>query len=127
MSDEILDYARALREHPQKVSRQVRGIMAKKLDAAATQVRDEFLASQGPRGRGMDGSAGTIRARMDAATGSRGGQQQAGYLLADGPGVYYWEHGHRHVPPAGAFRRAAKEVFPSMASEVREIMVRVRP
>lgn len=120
MSDDIERFAAQLEAAPQKVSRQVRGIMAKHLDAAAGQARQAYLAS---RGGGSSESAGTIRARMSASIGRRGGNRQVGYLLADGPGVFFHEHGHGHVPPNPVVRMAAERVPAAMASEILDIMV----
>lgn len=121
MSESIDDFADALERAPQKVSRQLRGIMAKHLDRAAGRAQQDYLASRSAVG--PSASVGTVRARMSATVGSRGGQRQAGYLLADGRGVFFNEHGGRHTPPNPVVRRAIEAVPDAMRDEVLSIMV----
>lgn len=99
MTDDVDRLAADLAATAKQLSRRTRGIMARHLDTAADRAQSDALSSWTKYGRGMAGSAGTIRARMSASIGRRGGDRQVGYLLADGPGVFQAEHGtHDRAP-----------------------------
>jgi hypothetical protein len=81
-----------------RVGSQARGIVAKAVDAGAADARSQAEAKWTKSGRGTGDSAGTIRARMSASVGSRGGANQVGYIFVDGGGAYQ-ETGTGHHPP----------------------------
>ena len=114
------ELAAQLRGAPDSVSRQVRGIMARHLDQAATKAQSRARSEWGDRS-----SISTIRARMSASVGMRGGSRQVGYLLADGDGAFFGEHGHGHVPPRPVVRQSAEEAMRSMLSDIADAAVDV--
>jgi hypothetical protein len=120
MTDVFALFAAELEAHPVAVSKQVRGIMAKKLDAAAADAQQKALGWT-DYGRGMQGSAGTIRARMSRSVGARGGTRQLGYLLADGPGIFFKEHGSGLRPPEPVLGPAVEAQQDGFAAEVLKI------
>lgn len=107
------ELAEALRGQPKSVSRQARGIMARHLDQAAVTAQSRARSEWGERS-----SISTIRARMSATIGTRGGSRQVGYLLADGPGAFFAEHGHHHVPPRPVVRQSAEDAMAAMLGDI---------
>jgi hypothetical protein len=99
VSDDLIRLVADLENAPVALGRQTRGVMAKQLDQVAAAAQAEALATWTTYGRGMAGSAGTIRARMSASVGARGGRSQIGYVFADGDGAWFQEHGTGHHPP----------------------------
>lgn len=110
MMDDAAQLAADLEATAKRLSRRTRGIMAKHLDAAADRAQADALSSWTKYGRGMAGSAGTIRARMSASVGRRGGDRQLGYLLADGPGVFQAEHGKHDRAPNPVMGRSMESL-----------------
>jgi hypothetical protein len=110
--------AAALQAQPVRTGRQLRGVMAKRLDAAAEEARS-IDAGRSPTG--MGGSTATIRARMSASIGSRGGDRQVGFVLGDGPGLFYREHGSGHRPPDPQIRPAVERQVGALMDEVAKI------
>jgi hypothetical protein len=90
---------------PEKVVRQGRGIAAKAADRAAAAAQQKALSTWTARGRGMAGSAGTIRARM-----SRDKSSVTAYVLADGEGAFQSEHGSGLQAPQPVVRTAFEPV-----------------
>ena len=80
--------------------RQVRGASAKALDAAEAEAKRNAVAQWSDYGRGLRGTAGTIRARMSNS------EETVGYLFADGPGAAMQETGTGHHPPQPVMRQA---------------------
>lgn len=108
--DDLARLVTDLQTAGRSASRQARGIMAKHLDVAEDRARSAALSSWTKYGRGMEGSAGTIRARMSASVGSRGGDRQLGYLLADGEGVFQAEHGNHDRAPDPVMGQAVEGI-----------------
>jgi hypothetical protein len=117
VTDDLLRFATELDQLPSKVVRQGRGATARGLDAAANQAQQRALAQWSTYGRGMSGSAGTIRARMSADR-----SQLAGWLLADGEGAFFQEHGAGHHPPQPVLGPAGEQAMGSFASEIGKVV-----
>jgi HK97 gp10 family phage protein len=116
MMDDFLRFAAELDKMPAKVVREGRGMTARKVDAAARDAQQKALATWTTYGRGMGGSAGTIRARMSANRG-----MIRGYILADGDGAFYQEHGTGHHPPQPVMRSALEGQVGGWVSELGKI------
>lgn len=115
MSD-FEDFAAELDRLPGKVVKQGRGMTAKKVDAAAADAQQKALATWTSYGRGMGGSAGTIRARM-----SRDGSVVRGYVLADGAGAFFQERGSGHRPPQPVLGPALENQYTGWVAELANI------
>jgi hypothetical protein len=120
MSDDLLRFAAALDLVPTKVIRQGRGATARVLDGAASQAQQRALATWTTYGRGMAGSAGTIRARMTADR-----SQLAGWLLADGEGAFFQERGAGHHPPQPVLGPAAEQAGGKFADQIGKVIEQV--
>lgn len=117
---EIDDLAADLAETGAKAGKRLRGIMAKHLDVAAAKAKADALSSWTKYGRGAAGSAGTIRARMSSSIGSRGGDRQVGYLLADGDGAFQAEHGKHDRAPDPVMGQAMASVQSALDADLTE-------
>jgi hypothetical protein len=91
--DDLALLARDLDRAGRNVPRQARGIVAKAVDAGASDARSQAQAKWNRSGRGTGESAGSIRGRM-----SRDQSNAVGYMLVDGGGVFQ-ETGAAHHPP----------------------------
>lgn len=109
------DLARA----PARTANEARGSAAKALDAAAEEARRNALASWTAYGRGMEGSAGTIRARMSRS------EKTVGYLFGDGPGVYMSEYGSGARAPQPVMQEAVRNQVDGWTSELGNIVGRL--
>ena len=119
--DEELDrLADDLDRRARSISRQTRGVMARHLDNAAAAAKAAALARWTRYGRGESGSAGTIRARM-GRVGSRGGSVQEGFLLADGDGAWFQEHGTAHHPPQPVMGEAVDGETDALADDLADL------
>lgn len=92
-----------------------RGRAAQVLDGAASAAQQRAVALWQPYGRGMAGSAGTIRARM-----SRDKGQLAGYLMLTGEGGFMQEVGSGLRPPQPVLAPAAEAAAGAFAEAVGE-------
>lgn len=118
--DDLSRLADDLDRQARTAGRQTRGIMARHLDGAAAAAKDEALSSWTKYGRGEAGSAGTIRARMSRTVGSRGGERQLGYVLADGQGAFQAEHGKHDRAPDPVIHRAVEAATAGFADDLAE-------
>lgn len=96
--------AKELAEMPEVAVKVGRGRGARVLDGAAASAQQRAVALWRPYGRGMKGSAGTIRARMAADK-----SDLAGYLLVSGVGGMMQEIGTGLHPPQPVLAPAAAE------------------
>lgn len=116
------DFARVAGELEAKASvmpRQARGITARHVDTIASDARDHALATWTRYGRGMAGSAGTIRGRMER------GSRPVGYVFADGRGAFFQEHGTTRHPPQPVLGPAAERHAPRWAEDLGDAAARL--
>lgn len=104
MADTFESVAAELADMPQHAVKVGRGRAARVMDRAAGSAQQRALALWQPWGRGMEGSAGTIRARMAADK-----SDLSGFLLLDGEGGFMQEVGTGLHPPQPVLAPAAAE------------------
>lgn len=97
--------------------KQARGAGAKMLDAAASDAQSRALVAWSTYGRGMRGSAGTIRARMSNS------ETAVGYLFGDGQGVFQSEHGSGHRAPQPVIAEAVHGQLDRFAGELSRVSI----
>jgi HK97 gp10 family phage protein len=119
VNDDFASLAADLAKLPGKVQAQARGITAKKLNAAAADAQQRALALWSTYGRGMGGSAGTIRAKMSSS------KDATGWVLADGAGAFFQELGTGHHPPQPVLGPAIEGQIGPWQSELGEIAGRL--
>jgi hypothetical protein len=93
--DEIADLARDLESAAKTLPRRARGAGAKVADQMAATAQANALAAWTRYGTGMQGAAGTIRARMSSDK-----DRVEGYVIADGEGAFQSEFGTTEHAPA---------------------------
>lgn len=108
---------RDLNTAPGRTTKQTRGILAKTLDEAESTAQRNALATWSTYGRGMQGTAGTIRARMSNS------EETVGYLFADGPGARMQEYGTGHHPPQPVMREAVTQAVDGAGRRLGQVSV----
>lgn len=101
---------------PSKIVRQGRGALASRLDRAASEAQDRALSLYTPYGRGMEGAAGTFRARMSTDRG-----EVVGYVMADDAAVFQ-EYGTAHHPAQPALTAGLDDAVGSFVDEMANIV-----
>lgn len=105
------DLAGDLRAAARSAGKQARGLTAKALDRAAAQAKTDAQAKWRKTGKRTDPAIDSIRPRMSRTIGSRGGQQQTGFLMVDSPGGAI-ERGGGHTPPNPVLGPAVEAQLP---------------
>lgn len=115
MADDLEALAADLDRAARTITKRARGAGAKAVDAVMTTAQQNALGSWTKLGRGMAGSAGTIRGRMSADRST-----VAGYVMAEGPGVHQSEYGTASRPPVAVMGPALDQHAAFWASKIED-------